>query len=165
MYLVEYPTARKFNYSDIERQSIVYWTINLCFQRRHRQTKVYICTGKSLEDYIVILESSNTDSTVMIFCCALWSFLQLIYSLLKESDWQHVWGQPHACLCYVLSHVRLFVTSWTIDHQVPLSMELSRQEYWSGLPLPPPGDLPDPGIESVSPLSPALQADSLSNEP
>ena len=50
---------------------------------------------------------------------------------------------------------------WTVAHQAPLSMEFSRQEYWSGLPFPPPGDLPDPGIE---PRSPALQADSLPTE-
>ena len=47
---------------------------------------------------------------------------------------------------------------WTVAHQAPLSMGFSRQEYWSGLPLPTPGDLPEPGIE---PRSPALQADSL----
>ena len=50
-----------------------------------------------------------------------------------------------------LSHVQLFATSWTIACQVPLSMEFSRQEYWSGLPFPSPGDLPDLGIESMSP--------------
>ena len=49
------------------------------------------------------------------------------------------------------------MTPWTVAHQVPLSMEFSRQEYWSGLPFPSPGDLPDPGIE---PGSPTLQADS-----
>ena len=47
----------------------------------------------------------------------------------------------------VLSHVQLFVTSWTVAHQALLSMGFPRQEYWSGLPFPPPGDLPDPGIE------------------
>ena len=47
----------------------------------------------------------------------------------------------------------------------PLSMGFSRQEYWSGLPFPPPGDLPDPGTEPKSPVSPALQADSLLTEP
>ena len=52
MYLVEYCTARKFKYSDIQRQSIAYWIISLCFQRRHRQTKVNVCIRKSLEDYI-----------------------------------------------------------------------------------------------------------------
>ena len=51
----------------------------------------------------------------------------------------------------------LFATSWTVVSQAPLSMEFSRQEYWSGLPYPPPGDLPDPGIEPTS-LYPRLQA-------
>ena len=61
-----------------------------------------------------------------------------------------------------LSRVRLFVTPWTVAHQAPLSMGFSRQEYWSGLLFPSPGDLPDPGIE---PRSPALQADTLTSEP
>ena len=56
----------------------------------------------------------------------------------------------------LLSHVRLFVTLWTIAHQAPLSMGFSRQEYWSGFPCPPPGDLSDPGTEPASLLSPAL---------
>ena len=51
---------------------------------------------------------------------------------------------------------------WTVAYQAPLSMEFSRQGYWSGLPFPAPGHFPDPGIESGSP---ALQADSLSSEP
>ena len=61
----------------------------------------------------------------------------------------------------VLSHlggIQLFATLWSAACQAPLSAGLSRQEYWSGLPFPPPGDLPDPGIK---PGSPALQADSL----
>ena len=53
------------------------------------------------------------------------------------------------------------VTPWTVACQAPLSMAFSRQEYWSGLPVPSPGDLPNPGIESESP---ALQADSLLTE-
>ena len=55
-----------------------------------------------------------------------------------------------------LSPVQLFVTPWTVARQAPLSMEFSRQEYWSGLPFPSSGDLPDPGMEPVSPESPAL---------
>ena len=51
----------------------------------------------------------------------------------------------------LLSRVWIFVTPWTVACQAPLSMGFSRQEYWSGLPFPPPGDLPDPGIEPVSP--------------
>ena len=61
-----------------------------------------------------------------------------------------------------LSHARLFATLWTVAYQAPLAMGLSRWEYWSGVPLPSPGDLPDPGFE---PRSPALQADTLTSEP
>ena len=61
-----------------------------------------------------------------------------------------------------LSRVRLFAIPWTIAYQAPPSMGFSRQEYWSGLPFPSPGDLPDPGIE---PWSPAFQADTLTSEP
>ena len=67
------------------------------------------------------------------------------------------------CTC-VSSHfscVQLFMTLWTVAHQVPLSMVFSRQEYWSGLPCSPPGNLPDPGIEPASPTSLAFQADAL----
>ena len=59
-------------------------------------------------------------------------------------------------ICAVLSHVWIFVTLWTIACQTPLSMGFSRQEYWSGLPCPPPGDLPHPGIKPASLASPAL---------
>ena len=62
----------------------------------------------------------------------------------------------------LLSRVRLFATPWTIAHQAPRSMGFSRQEYWSGLPFPSPGDLPDLGIE---PRSPTLQADALTSGP
>ena len=61
-----------------------------------------------------------------------------------------------------LSRVQLFATPWTIAYQAPLSMGFSRQEYWSGLPFPSPGDLPDPRIE---PGSPASQIDALLSEP
>ena len=50
-----------------------------------------------------------------------------------------------------LSRVRFFVTPWTVAYQAPLPMGFSKQEYWSGLPFPSPGDLPDPGIEPGSP--------------
>ena len=72
------------------------------------------------------------------------------------------------CICSIfvkeksLSHVRLFVTPWGVAYQAPPSVGLSRQEYWSGLLFPSPGDLPNPGIE---PGSPALRADALPSEP
>ena len=68
----------------------------------------------------------------------------------------------YVCVCWSLGYVQLFVTPWTVAHQAPLSMEFSRQEYWSWLPFLSPGDLPNPGI---TPGSPALQADSVSSEP
>ena len=81
----------------------------------------------------------------------------------------HVWGnwmKTHESVLIsevkLLSHIWLFATPWTVAYQAPLSMEFSRQEYWSGLPFPSPGDLPDPGIK---PRSPALQADALPSEP
>ena len=60
-----------------------------------------------------------------------------------------------------LSRVQLFATPWTVVYQASLSMGFSRQEYWSGLPFPSPGDLPDPGIKLGSPV---LQVDSLPTE-
>ena len=64
------------------------------------------------------------------------------------------------CVCVLsrFSHVRLFVTLWTVDDQACLFVSFSRQEYWSGLPCPPPGDLPEPGIESMILMFPTLQA-------
>ena len=76
----------------------------------------------------------------------------LWHRLLKFSKWK--WT--------LLSSVRLFATPWTVAHQAPLSMGFSRPEYWSGLPFPSPGDLPNSGIE---PRSPTWQADSLPAEP
>ena len=61
-----------------------------------------------------------------------------------------------------LSRVQLFATLWIVAHQAPPTMGFSRQEYWSGLPFPSPGDLPNPGIE---PRSPALEAGALTSEP
>ena len=63
---------------------------------------------------------------------------------------------------HVLSRVQLFAAPWAVALKVPLSMEFSRQKYWSGLPFPTPGDLPDPGIEPKPLASPALAGGSLS---
>ena len=78
----------------------------------------------------------------------------------EKPDSRHLYGKRSEVKS--LSHVWLFATPWTVSYKAPLSMEFSRQEYWSGLPFPSPGDLPDPGIE---PRSPALQADALPSEP
>ena len=70
-------------------------------------------------------------------------------------------GHKSAGLHCVLSRVRLFATLWAIGRQALLSLGFSRREYWRGVPFPPPGDLPNPGIERTSLISPALQVGSL----
>ena len=70
-----------------------------------------------------------------------------------------MFSRQSLCVCvytYVLSVVSDSVTPWTAARQVPISMGFSRQEYWSGLPLPPPRNIPDPGIKPASLDSPAL---------
>ena len=65
----------------------------------------------------------------------------------------------------LLSHIQLFETLGTAAYQTPLSMGFPRQGFWSGLPFPPPGDLPNPGIEPKSPATPALAGGFLTTEP
>ena len=73
---------------------------------------------------------------------------------MDKEDGVHVYnGIP--CLC-LLSGLQVFVTPWTVAHQAPLSMAFFRHEHWSGLPLPPPGDLPNTGIEFTSSVAPEL---------
>ena len=69
-------------------------------------------------------------------------------------EYKDILSLPFLCACR--SHVQLFVTPWTVARQTLLSMGFSREEYWSGLTCLPPGDLPDPGIEPVSLMSPPL---------
>ena len=68
-------------------------------------------------------------------------------------------------MCLVPQLCLTLATAYTVACQVPLSMELFRQENWGGLPFPPPGNLCDPGIEPKSPVSPSLQADHFPDEP
>ena len=103
-------------------------------------------------------------------------FLNLTWKPLRSQTHFHTEDEIkqfhfHICWCFItllmlvlsrVSHVQFFVTLWTIARQALLSMGFSRQKHWNGLPCPPPGDFPNPGIESVSP---ALWADSLSPEP
>ena len=65
----------------------------------------------------------------------------------------------HACMLSHFSSVHLFAPQWTVAHQAPLSIAFSKQEYWSELPFPSPGDLPHPEIKAASPAPPALWAD------
>ena len=82
---------------------------------------------------------------------------QILYCVSHQIEYS-----PVANIVKSLSHVRLFETLWTVAYQASPSMGFSRQKYWSGLPFPSPGYLPDPGIE---PRSPTLEADAITSEP
>ena len=101
----------------------------------------------------------------MHFCLGTASLNISFFSLCPLLVLYSVIGSPQdACRCMnerVLSHVQLFTTPRTVAHQAPLSMEFSRQEYWSGLLFPFPGDLPDPGIEPYLLCLLRLQVESL----
>ena len=84
-----------------------------------------------------------------------------IYNMVNKANVLYLCGGGLKVKVKLLSRVQLFATPWTIAHQAPPSMGFSRQECWSGLPFPSPGDLPHPGIE---PRSPTLQADTLTSE-
>ena len=88
-------------------------------------------------------------------------FQNIIYLYLEIDEEKGIYRYQFSS-AQSLSCVQLFSTPWTIAYQAPQSMEFSRQEYWSGLPLPSPGAFPHPGKE---PGSPALQADALLSEP
>ena len=97
------------------------------------------------------LESRKSHNEHMILRCTSID-LKLLSTLPRNHFQQGIWLR-----CLSLSRVQLFVTPRTVAHQAPLSMKFSRQEYWSRLPCPSPGDLPDPGIKLWSPaLGPIL---------
>ena len=93
-----------------------------------------------------------------------WVWSSLINSFEKDTAINPLkWWRHQGSVCVLVSQLwQFFVTPWTVDCQTPLSMEFTRQGYWSVLPFLSPGDLPDPGIE---PKSPALQANSLPSDP
>ena len=85
------------------------------------------------------------ENTNALYFCKTFYLYQKLLHLLLSCFIPNLWGTLPAC---VFSHVGLFVAPWTVAHQAPLSMGFSRQEYWSGLPCPPPGDLPNPGLRT-----------------
>ena len=82
----------------------------------------------------------------------------MLYNIVLVSAVQQHESAIRACILSHFTHVQLFATLLTMARQVPLSMRFPRQEYWSGLQLPFPGDLPDPGIEPVFLVSPELSS-------
>ena len=110
------------------------------------ELRPYTCESlpRPLAARLAIAQPKNAESKSSVHCIGVgicsWCYLML-----------------HVCVRSHFSRVWLFAIPWTVARQAPLSMGFSRQEYCGGLPCPPPGDLPDPGIEPASPASPALQ--------
>ena len=118
------------------------WNINICMSSEFQ--------NRSLGEK----KKKQTLTSRFKFCVLNRSFSSLLLLMLPqmvETALPELLGVFALCCCQSLSFVWLFVTPWTVAHQAPPSMGFSRQEYWSGLPFPSPGDLPDPEIELVSP--------------
>ena len=134
------------------------WVRKIPWRRNWQSTPVFL-PGKShrwrsLADYSQWV-CKESDMTEQLHFHILWLIQTLLFTLYSTcTQWK--WN------CQSLSRIQLFVTPWTVAWQVPLSMAFFRQEYWSGLPCPPPRNLPNQGIKLGSP---ALQADSLPSEP
>ena len=103
-------------------------------------------------DFLLFL--SQLDTVKFFRNCDLNFWFKIFLSYLENHS---------ACMLSLFSCVWLYVTLWAVAHQASLSMGFSRQEYWSGLPCPPPGNPADPGIKPVSLMSPALAAGFFTN--
>ena len=121
---------------------------------------------KVLKNLDSILKSSDITLLISVFIVKAMVFAVAMYRCenwtMKKDECQRTdvfklwWIHSFACVLSHFSHVQLFATQWTVVCQVPLSMGFSRQEQWTGLPFPPPGDLPNPDIEPASLMFPAL---------
>ena len=135
--------SMKYIFGNFKRNTLLPDFLKTDFIRRHTLNITY---EKYSCNHIFIMENvQKLLETQVSFSCFEW------YALCTDV----VHAQSLSC-------VQLFVTPWTVNCQAPLSMEFSRQEYWSRLPFPTPEGLPDPGIE---PRTPTLQADTLPSEP
>ena len=127
-------------------------TENVVWRWRQRQQQCFYKPRHVKNCCYKKLEGCGTDSSWVPrrnqTCQQLWFWV----SSLKNYERISSVVLSHLCVCcaQLLSRVQLFAPLWTVVSQVPPSMVFSRQEYWSGLPFPPPGDLPDPGIEPTS---------------
>ena len=106
-------------------------------------------------------KSSSAAQPPLQFLPSCWGFSALGSGVHKYDFVQFMFFDVYERMLNSFVHAQLFVTLWTVAHQAPLSMGFSRQEYWNGLPCPPPGDLPDPGIEPAFPVPLEFQLDSL----
>ena len=143
------PTAKRVNkdYKHLHVPSVRLWG-----QMSSHQTKQKTRVSRTFwRDCTEILDTSVWRCESLLWACV-FSFVSVSYTLHAQC----VCVCVHARTLSHFSHIRLFVTPWTVGQPAPLSMGFSRQEYWSRLPCPPPGDLPNLGIEPMSLMSPAL---------
>ena len=117
---------------------------------------------KLLDGYLIWSQTLSEKPDYWNRLCKLEQFFFMWWVKISFSSVCAWIGFIHKHVCYSLSRVRLFETPWTVAYEAPLSMESSRQEYWTGSPFPSPEGLPDPRIKL---RSLALQADSLPSEP
>ena len=137
----------------------------------HLEPDILECEVKWALGSITMNKASGGDGiTVELFQILKDDAVKVLHSICQQIWTTQQWPQDWKRSVFIpipekwvksLSHVRLFATPWTVAHQAPPSTGFSRQEYWSGVPFPSPGDLPNPGIE---PGSPALLADALTTE-
>ena len=116
------------------------WALSGCYSAFHPQ-----CWQVSHQGTVSSYTHPLSTSVPLAFSRGTQMGLDLSLQLSNWSQVKRKWK------CWSLSHVRLLATPWTIVHQAPLSLEISRQEYWNGLPFPSPGGLPDPRIKSRFP--------------
>ena len=126
--------------------------IKLCYQAGNLALTSQIANYKPEQDILF--------AWIYFFPCSSFSWKQ--EGVIDNWEEASHSGQCPLWICVCAHRDRLFVTPWTATCKAPLSMGCSRPEYWIGLPSPPAGDLPDPGIQPASLMSPALQVDSLS---
>ena len=139
----------------------------------HTLTKVYIlglksapiCLSlcKNISKHIMGAQHQQLGSLLYYY----YSYNRSDSSILKFQLWSHISRESLYCVCAWCQVASVTSNSllWTVAHQAPLPMGFSRQEDWSGLPCPPPGDLPNPGIEPVFPVCPALAGRFSTTEP
>ena len=143
----------------------LYWTFSLTFTFSSARLCPFFhpCSSFRVWKQSSPFHRFYPASYPVTFCCGL-MYTVRVWCLVSSVHWLYFLFPLNASssVCVHRSVVPDSATPWTVVRQAPLSMGFFRQEYWSGLPCPPPGDLPNPGIE---PRSPALQADSLPPEP
>ena len=137
------------NMPKFKQLKVVEWNVNLSSLTIDAATRVLYASVSSTNRYTfkVFSAQKSKHSQLTSLFKSNHNFLSLCIFILR-----YCFSKYYQCVCaQVLSRVQLFETPWTIAHQAPVSMEFSRQKYWSGLPFPTLEDLPDSGIEPASP--------------